>query len=61
MPKFTVDYIVETVFAGTIEIEANSEEAAIKKFEDMPLTKLESGDGQIESWIANISSIKEKK
>jgi len=61
MPKFSLDYLVKTTFAGAIEIEADSEEAAIAQFEAMDLGKLESGNGQIENYFSQLSNIAEVK
>jgi len=61
MPKFSLDYLVKTTFAGSIEIEADSEEAAIAQFEAMDLGKLESGNGQIENYFSQLSNITEVK
>jgi len=56
-----LDYLVKTTFAGAIEIEADSEEAAIAQFEAMDLGKLESGNGQIENYFSQLSNITEVK
>ena len=61
MPKFSLDYLVKTTFAGAIEIEADSEEAAIAQFEAMDLGKLESGNGQIENYFSQLNNIAEVK
>ena len=61
MPKFSLDYLVKTTFAGAIEIEADSEEAAIAQFEAMDLGKLKRGNGQIENYFSQLSNITEVK
>lgn len=58
MPKFRVEYAIETVIRGDTEIEAADEEEAREKFNKLDLGHLEHcGNGQVDSYFAEIEDV----